>query len=470
MPNAAWPKGEDYQIVLVDYVNKWRWFLPLTFWAEDEGCATVDPRRRVTAQGSHDAYRPCCCCNCRRGHDLVTKYVDLAYAVTPLDVVKTRLQTQNTTAYADVSAQEGASVRSGAAPKTDSALRPGPAALPLSVQAEQRVPPTVALTGHAHGACLYPKSSGAALTNPESVFKDRRMTGIWDGIAKVARTEGWRGLWRGLVPTVAMTVPSQVTYMTCYDIFRRMILPSDPLPAPVVYEEVDSYVPDFPCDMPCEHAEDALPPVTAPPALRLPVLGASLVSGALSRCVSATLVTPLELVRTRLQASQGAASVWRPVLEEVRQNGLLVLWRGLPATLWRDVPFSAIYFTGYEAGKHMLTGAGFGESQASTFWREFGISFTVGATSGSIAALVTHPFDLVKTRLQAETFRTATYPPNAARASMAQALRTIIASDGAVGLFRGLSPRLAKVAPSCGIMIASFEVVGRFLANAHPDP
>jgi len=32
----------------------------------------------------------------------------------------------------------------------------------------------------------------------------------------------------------------------------------------------------------------------------------------------------------------------------VANNGVLTLWRGLGPTLWRDVPFSAMYWYGYE--------------------------------------------------------------------------------------------------------------------------
>ena len=196
----------------------------------------------------------------------------------------------------------------------------------------------------------------------------------------------------------------------------------------------------------------------------MPLLIVSLVSGALARSISATLVTPLELLRTRLQASHGhssSLSVIRPLFEEVQKNGISVLWRGISATLWRDVPFSAIYFTGYEAGKVLLTGGGFGESQTSTFWHEFGSSFLVGAVSGSVAAMCTHPFDLVKTRLQAEQAQAAT-----SSSSLFHALRQIVVQDGLKGLFRGLSPRLAKVAPACGIMIGAFEGVSRLLAHS----
>lgn len=331
-------------------------------------------------------------------------------------------------------------------------------------------PVTVAPNGQV--TCVYPEKCTTQVCEAEVIMRQQRMNGVFDGIVKVLRAEGWRGLWRGLVPTVAMTVPSQVTYMTCYDVFRRMLLSLETPPikvVPCMFEENEVCVPELPPGMPIDFEEA---PVSS--SFQMPLLGASLVSGALSRSVSATLVTPLELLRTRLQASHGRSSftsVLEPLYREVQYHGVGVLWRGLSATLWRDVPFSAIYFTGYEAGKYMFTGAGLGESQTSTFWHEFGISFGVGATSGSIAAFMTHPFDLVKTRLQAESQSTGNQRAMGLNApstsSMFHTLQRILATEGTPGLFRGLAPRLAKVAPSCGIMIGSFEVVGRWLARMH---
>ncbi|MCO5592995.1 hypothetical protein L7F22_046999 [Adiantum nelumboides] len=89
--------------------------------------------------------------------------------------------------------------------------------------------------------------------------------------------------------------------------------------------------------------------------------------------------------------------------------------------------------------------------------KEFTVAFASGSTSGILAAIVTQPFDLIKTRLQAEAENRRT------QSSTLQIWRQIAARDGSVGLFRGLSPRVAKVAPACGIMIASFEFVGRWL-------
>jgi solute carrier family 25 protein 39/40 len=45
-------------------------------------------------------------------------------------------------------------------------------------------------------------------------------------------------------------------------------------------------------------------------------------------------------------------------------------------------------------------------------------------------------------------------------------LRQIIHQEGYQGLFRGLSPRIAKVAPSCAIMISSYELGKSFFAKS----
>lgn len=41
-------------------------------------------------------------------------------------------------------------------------------------------------------------------------------------------------------------------------------------------------------------------------------------------------------------------------MEMVKKSGPIALWRGLPPTLYRDVPFSAIYWMGYEETKQAL--------------------------------------------------------------------------------------------------------------------
>ena len=394
--------------------------------------------------------------------------VSTSFLMTPLDVIKTRLQMQANDASLPVHANIGP-IKGPPCPVHGTAPHESARASTRVSWLRPSTPLTVPFAMNSPTMCIYPeKCSVAKLCETEVVMREGRLTGVWDGIVKVARVEGWQSLWRGLLPTLAMTIPSQVTYMSFYDVFRQAILSFEapvpvwqgPIPRPAIH------MPDFPCDMPCEHDElvDVAPAMSF---ARVPLLIASLMSGACARAISATLVTPLELLRTRLQASHGRSSflsVIQPLGMEVKQHGVHVLWRGLSATLWRDVPFSALYFTGYEGGKVLLTGRGFGESQTSTFWHEFGISFIVGASRGCVAAFATHPFDLVKTRLQAEQAQRAVYVSSR---SLFSALRRIVVNDGVQGLFCGLSPRLAKVAPSCGIMIGAFEAVSRLLRQSH---
>jgi solute carrier family 25 protein 39/40 len=64
------------------------------------------------------------------------------------------------------------------------------------------------------------------------------------------------------------------------------------------------------------------------------------------------------------------------VKKMVLQDGSMALWRGLPPTLWRDVPFSAIYWMGYEETKRAIISKGqFSELQNS---------FLAGALSGMV--------------------------------------------------------------------------------------
>ncbi len=104
-------------------------------------------------------------------------------------------------------------------------------------------------------------------------------------------------------------------------------------------------------------------------------------------------------------------------------GGPLILWRGLTPTLWRDVPFSAIYFAGYEAAKRSLTGGGLGEGNAAGSGEEFGVAFVAGAASGSLAAVLTHPFDVIKTKLQTQGSNSSSSSPQQQGVRLSGSLR-----------------------------------------------
>jgi len=87
--------------------------------------------------------------------------------------------------------------------------------------------------------------------------------------------------------------------------------------------------------------------------------------------------------------------------------------------------------------------------------RGFLVNFVAGAGAGILAASLTTPIDVVKTRRQMSIHAIADshhYPP-----SSRAILEAIVQEEGFKGLFKGIVPRTVKVAPACALMVASYE-------------
>lgn len=300
----------------------------------------------------------------------------------------------------------------------------------------------------------------------------------------VIRSGGFRSLWSGLVPSVMMQVPATSFYF-------------------MVYDELKSKI---------EQSNNGVLAAYSP-----------LVSGILARTVSTTIVSPLDLLRTKAMYYGGGAtqvnagsladpsikptrlSLIGLVRSELSAGSILSLWRGLVPTLWRDVPFSGFYWLGYEKSKDILTPY-FHASERSAYSSAWIVAFISGFLSGSFAAIVTNPLDVVKTRRQVQLYSNSSWPTEpklvvaanchrpsymrqtpkllnpqqcALRESVAYAtpakaptatkdiLRAIARNEGVAGLFAGLTARLARVGPACAIMISSYELGKVYFGHAN---
>uniref|UniRef100_A0A8D0L935 Mitochondrial glutathione transporter SLC25A39 n=1 Tax=Sphenodon punctatus TaxID=8508 RepID=A0A8D0L935_SPHPU len=249
-------------------------------------------------------------------------------------------------------------------------------------------------------------------------------TGTLDAFVKITRYEGIRSLWSGLPPTLVMAIPATVIYFTSYDQLRSYL------------NRMGSQGHHVP-----------------------------LVAGALARLGAVTVISPLELIRTKMQSRQLSYSELRICIQSaVAQDGWLSLWRGWGPTVLRDVPFSALYWFNYELVKEWLC------IQLRLDKPTFMVSFTAGAVSGMVAAILTLPFDVVKTQRQIELGDMETLQVMASRSSSTWLLmRRIWAESGTRGLFAGFLPRVIKVAPACAIMISTYEFGKTFFQKLNQE-
>ena len=74
-----------------------------------------------------------------------------------------------------------------------------------------------------------------------------------------------------------------------------------------------------------------------------------LMSGGVARAWTVTVVSPLELIRTKMQSQKMPFSKLKDALKNtVKSEGVVGLWKGWAPTMLRDVPFSAIFWSAYE--------------------------------------------------------------------------------------------------------------------------
>ncbi|XP_005992280.1 probable mitochondrial glutathione transporter SLC25A39 isoform X2 [Latimeria chalumnae] len=249
--------------------------------------------------------------------------------------------------------------------------------------------------------------------------------GTLDAFVKITRYEGIQSLWSGLPPTLVMAVPATVIYFTCYDQLRDFLWYG------MGYK--GSHIP--------------------------------LIAGAIARLGAVTVISPLELIRTKMQSRQLTYKELNVCIRSaIAQDGWPSLWRGWGPTVLRDVPFSALYWFNYELVKNWL------QKEYHVHEATFMMSFTAGAISGSVAAALTLPFDVVKTHRQIELGEMETLKVKDKKPSSTWLImKRIQAESGFRGLFAGFMPRLIKVAPACAVMISTYEFGKTFFQKLNQE-
>lgn len=118
-----------------------------------------------------------------------------------------------------------------------------------------------------------------------------------------------------------------------------------------------------------------------------------------------------------------------------------------------NAPFMSVQVAVYESTK-ILMGAEENDSLS--------IQLTAGGVAGAMAAAITTPLDVVKTRLQTEGVTSNTIYRHTGVLSV---LQQIVREEGKQVIWRGLKPRVMFHVPSAAICWGTYETMKELLSS-----
>lgn len=192
-------------------------------------------------------------------------------------------------------------------------------------------------------------------------------------------------------------------------------------------------------------------------------------AGATAGSTACICCYPLDLVRTRLTTDLPGKEHYKGITDAfekiLKLEGIRGFYCGIGPTLAVAVPNFAISYTVYGSLKEYVL-----DDELFYNLRKFddvsgetilGLRATLlcGAASGSMATLVTFPFDTIRRRMQIQNL----HIPVEDRRTGREQFRQLVQKEGMRGLYRGLTPELIKVVPMVGTMFFVYEQLKKTL-------
>ena len=189
------------------------------------------------------------------------------------------------------------------------------------------------------------------------------------------------------------------------------------------------------------------------------VAGAALVdlaAGSVGAFSASIVRVPQEVIKQGVQASlydnsvQAARAIWGGPLRRPRKGVFARFYNGFLATLSRDIPWNALsyaFFMAFRTFYQKLTQLKASDPLSPS------LDLAFGACGGALAAILTHPIDVVKTRIMTAKAGQPIPGDGYVLAGIVDLSRT----EGPGVLARGLVPRVLFLAPLASIIFAVFE-------------
>ena len=264
-----------------------------------------------------------------------------------------------------------------------------------------------------------------ALSLPRTALLHLRET--FQLLFSIHHVEGWRALFKGLGPNLTGVVPARAINFYSYGNGKRIISHN------------------------FNHGQDAA--------------WVNFLAAANAGIITGTITNPIWVVKTRLQLDKNQAEKTGTLSnrrysnsldcarQTVRSEGVRGLYRGLSAS-YLGVTESTLQWVLYERMKLYLSRREeklITSGKEPTYWDStvsWGGRVMGAGTAKFIAAVVTYPHEVVRTRLRQAPQKDGRMKYT----GIVQCIRTVWKEEGITSLYGGLTPHMLRVVPSAAVM------------------
>jgi mitochondrial ornithine carrier protein len=184
--------------------------------------------------------------------------------------------------------------------------------------------------------------------------------------------------------------------------------------------------------------------------------------GGISGAFTSILLTPIELVKCKMQVPFiKSATARKPptalsIMSDVyRHQGIAGFWHGQMGTLIRETGGSAAWFGSNEGVKLLFRKANKKEKMSDddlALWQRL----TAGAFAGMCYNFMFYPADTIKSRMQTEDVQKTI---NRGKESFWTAGKALWRAHGIKGLYRGCGITVARAAPSSAVIFTVHDAL-----------
>ena len=228
----------------------------------------------------------------------------------------------------------------------------------------------------------------------------------------IVAEEGVRSFWKGNLPQVLRVLPYSALQLYGYETFKKLL------------------------------GADSKDRISVPKRLA---------AGASAGMLATVLTYPLDTIRLRMAVDSSIKTLPQAVRILGRQGGVVAFYRGVGPAMLGVAPYMALELACFDFLKRVW---------ADDKLNNPAVSFFSGFAAAMMASSVTYPLDTVRRQIQLQGGSMATMPTM---------FRSIFASEGAGGLYRGFVPSCLKNLPNKGIRLATFDTAKHVMTLAEQE-